>query len=226
MRGVKPPIRTCSTQKSVSITLMHSIKPQIKLIQEPTIVTYRDGFGGRVCPHWGEGTVGLCQGHDRAATYGGDHAMCPVGEGSSCGSALRGVGLFRIEPNTPYVGDHNELLDVAQRVRMTWCPELVSNPANLDRYDTIYLGFPIWWYMTPMIVRAFLGQNVLRGKTAVPFCERTDSSIVKAVSEMREAYFGVDFRNVGMVLGYGCGMPGMARRSRYVQAAYDTERSL
>ena len=74
-------------------------------------------------------------------------------------------------------------------------PELASVPADLSSYDTIYLGFPIWWYTTPMIIRTFLDQNDLTGKTVMPFCTSGGSSLAKAVSEMREAYSSVDVRD-------------------------------
>ena len=48
-------------------------------------------------------------------------------------------------------------------------PSIVKDLDNLNEYDTIYLGFPIWWYQAPTIVNTFLEQHDFSGKIVIPF---------------------------------------------------------
>lgn len=64
-------------------------------------------------------------------------------------------------------------------------PSLSNMPADLDDYDVIYLGFPIWWYQEPMAVDAFLENYDFKGKTIIPFCTSTSSSINESVRSIQ-----------------------------------------
>ena len=48
-------------------------------------------------------------------------------------------------------------------------PAIVNRVENMSQYDTIFVGFPIWWYVAPTIINTFLEQYDLTGKTIVPF---------------------------------------------------------
>ncbi|MEB2847980.1 flavodoxin [Rhizobiales bacterium RZME27] len=80
------------------------------------------------------------------------------------------ASLFRIEPATPYPEDY--ALTVAQARSETqsgYLPPLAQVVADIGRYRTIYLGFPIWGMTVPPVVRSFLRAHDLSGKTVVPF---------------------------------------------------------
>lgn len=64
-------------------------------------------------------------------------------------------------------------------------PEIVNNINNLDLYDTIYLGYPIWWGDVPKIILTFLDTYDLSGKTVIPFCTSGSSSISTSVNTLR-----------------------------------------
>lgn len=66
-------------------------------------------------------------------------------------------------------------------------PELAASPASLDAYDTIFIGYPIWWYDAPMAVVSFLEQYDLSGKTVIPFCTNEGSSIDITLDRIRDA---------------------------------------
>ena len=51
--------------------------------------------------------------------------------------------------------------------------------ADIDEYDTIFVGFPIWWYVTPTIVNTFLENYNLKGKTIIPFATSGGSDMGK-----------------------------------------------
>ena len=48
-------------------------------------------------------------------------------------------------------------------------PAIANRVENMSQYDTIFVGFPIWWYVAPTIINTFLEQYDLTGKTIVPF---------------------------------------------------------
>ena len=85
-----------------------------------------------------------------------------------------GADLFEITPAVPYTKadlnwtDRNsrssvEMADSASR------PAIAGTCANIADYDTVFIGFPIWWYVAPTIVNTFLESCDLTGKTVVPF---------------------------------------------------------
>jgi flavodoxin len=85
-------------------------------------------------------------------------------------AARTGADVFRIDTAEPLPLDHDTLEELAlewqeQGVR----PELKEQVANLADYDTIFLGYPIWWYDLPMPVHSFLDSHDLAGKTVVLF---------------------------------------------------------
>lgn len=56
-------------------------------------------------------------------------------------------------------------------------PEVANMPENLDKYDTIFIGYPIWWDTTPAIINTFLENYNLSDKTIIPFCTSSSDGI-------------------------------------------------
>ena len=75
-----------------------------------------------------------------------------------------------------------EMEDAASR------PELAEKETDLSAYDTVYIGFPIWWYTAPHIINTFIESNDFAGKKVVLFATSGGSSIDKAVTDLRRAY--------------------------------------
>lgn len=65
-------------------------------------------------------------------------------------------------------------------------PALAAKPENLDAYDTIYVGYPIWWFNAPMAIGSFLESYDLSGKTIVPFCTSQDNGIDVSMDYIRK----------------------------------------
>ena len=61
----------------------------------------------------------------------------------------------------------------------------IKNSMDLSKYDTIYLGYPIWWGTNPKIILTFLDSYDLTGKTIIPFCTSGSSGIEKSISDLR-----------------------------------------
>lgn len=82
--------------------------------------------------------------------------------------------LFEIEPTNPYTSEdlnwNNkncrttlEMNDLSSR------PQIKNKLSSIEEYDTIFVGFPIWWYNVPTIINTFLEQYNFENKTIVPF---------------------------------------------------------
>ena len=96
-----------------------------------------------------------------------------------------GADLYEIRPELPYTSKDLDWMNRNSRssVEMN---DPASRPAiaqpvdNLAQYDTILVGFPIWWYVEPRIVDTFLESYDFSGKTMIPFATSGSSSIEKA----------------------------------------------
>ena len=103
--------------------------------------------------------------------------------------------VFRIEPETPYTKDYNEMLQIAQDEQAAnTMPALAANVQALDSYSTIYLGFPTWWGHLPQIVKSFLATHDCTGKTIYPFNTHAGSGFASCLSDLSAACPGADVR--------------------------------
>lgn len=81
-----------------------------------------------------------------------------------------GADLFEIRAVKPYPDDYLETVEQARQERDSgYAPALESKVSNIDDYDTVFLGFPIWGETTPPVIRAFLAAHDLSGKILIPF---------------------------------------------------------
>lgn len=64
----------------------------------------------------------------------------------------------------------------------------IEGDIDISSYDTIYVGFPIWWYIEPRIILSFLDKHDLSRKTLIPFCTSGGSSIAKAENHLSSLY--------------------------------------
>lgn len=82
-----------------------------------------------------------------------------------------GADLFRIEPVVPYPTEYTPCTEVAREEKDNNArPAIVSKVENWADYDTVFIGCPVWWWTTPMIICTFAESYDFKGKTVVPFC--------------------------------------------------------
>ena len=82
-----------------------------------------------------------------------------------------GANIFRIEPVVPYPTDYTECTEVAQEEKNNNArPTIADEVKNWEQYDTVFIGCPVWWWTTPMIICTFAESYDFKGKTVVPFC--------------------------------------------------------
>lgn len=78
--------------------------------------------------------------------------------------------LFEIEPGTPYPEDYFQTVEQAKQERAHGTlPALKNNIGDFARYETVYLGFPIWGTSVPPVVQTFLSTHDLAGKLLISF---------------------------------------------------------
>ena len=80
-------------------------------------------------------------------------------------------------------------------------PEIAGTCANIADYDTVFVGFPIWWYVAPTIVNTFLESCDLTGKTVVPFATSGGSGMGRTVDELRKLCPNANWKAGKMVNG-------------------------
>lgn len=99
-----------------------------------------------------------------------------------------GGDLFSIRVTDPYPSDWDDCLARANEERGADArPELVENVENLEQYDTVFLGYPNWWYGVPMALLSFLEQNDLSGKQVYLFCSHGTGGLANSVELITEA---------------------------------------
>ena len=85
-----------------------------------------------------------------------------------------GADLYQIRPEEPYTSADLDWMDKKSRSTLEMndpdCRPAVAEPVrNMEQYDTVLVGFPIWWYVEPRIVDTFLENYDFAGKTMIPF---------------------------------------------------------
>ena len=99
-----------------------------------------------------------------------------------------GGDLFSIRVTDPYPSDWDACLACANEERGDNArPKLRENVENPDQYDTVFLGYPNWWYGVPMALLSFLEQNDLSGKDVYLFCSHGTGGLANSVEQITGA---------------------------------------
>ena len=108
-------------------------------------------------------------------------------------AAVAGADLHEIKPAQPYTDADLDWRDKQSRSTVEM-KDKNSRPAITDKlkdmqdYDVVYVGFPIWWYTAPTIINTFMEAYDFKGKTVIPFATSGGSSIKKACEDLKAAY--------------------------------------
>lgn len=100
---------------------------------------------------------------------------------------LVGGDIFEVRPATPYPGDYDATTVQAKKEKEAkYNPPLTANMDNLQTYDVIFIGYPVWWRSIPPPIRTFLVENNLAGKTIIPFCTHAGSGKAQSTDDIIE----------------------------------------
>lgn len=100
-----------------------------------------------------------------------------------------GADLFEIKPAVPYTQADLNWMDKHSRSSVEMNdpksrPAIAGMPADLGAYDTVFVGFPIWWYVAPTIINTFLESYDFSGKTVVLFATSGGSGMGETLKKL------------------------------------------
>ncbi len=110
-----------------------------------------------------------------------------------------GGDLHEIQPEKPYTSADLDWRNKSSRssVEMndkSFRPPVANRVENMEEYDVIYVGFPIWWYVAPTIINTFLESYDLNGKTIVPFATSGGSGMGGTNRELKNSCKGAELK--------------------------------
>ena len=114
-------------------------------------------------------------------------------------AAVAGADLHEIKPAQPYTDADLDWRDKQSRSTVEMKdknsrPAITDKLKNMQDYDVVYVGFPIWWYTAPTIINTFMEAYDFKGKTVIPFATSGGSSIKKACEDLKAAYPNVTWK--------------------------------
>ena len=114
-------------------------------------------------------------------------------------AAAAGADLYEIQPEEPYTPADLNWMDKKSRSTVEMndpkCrPAIAEAVEDMEQYDTVWVGFPVWWYVEPRIVDTFLESYDFAGKKMIPFATSGGSGIQKAEKSLREHCPAADWK--------------------------------
>ncbi len=117
-----------------------------------------------------------------------------------------GADLFEIKPKVPYSSADLNWMDKKSRSSVEMNdpssrPEIAEKLHNMADYDTVFIGFPIWWYVAPHIINTFVESYDFDRKTLVPFATSGGSGMGRTVDELKKLCPGANWKAGKMMNG-------------------------
>ncbi len=98
-----------------------------------------------------------------------------------------GSDIFEIMAVDPYPSDYDVVVEQARKeLRKEYRPKLKTKVENMESYNVVFVGYPIWWGTIPMPVATFLSEYDFSGKTIIPFCTHGGSGLGRSVTDIKE----------------------------------------
>ena len=106
---------------------------------------------------------------------------------------ITGSPIARILPAQPYTADDVDWVNEQSRctqehLNQTLRPAITPLDVDFSQYDTVFIGFPIWWHEEPAVIRTFLDNTDLKGKELYPFCTSYESPMSEADATLQKGY--------------------------------------
>lgn len=101
--------------------------------------------------------------------------------------------LFNIELKTPYPSNYDDQTKLAkEELKNGTLPPLKSKVENIDKYDIVFIGTPVWWGTASTPVRTFVSENNLTGKKVIPFITHGGGGEDKTITDLTTLCKGCD----------------------------------
>lgn len=103
---------------------------------------------------------------------------------------VSGADIFEIKPEIPYTSADLNWMDKKSRSSMEMNdpssrPAIAERLPDMEKYDIIFVGFPIWWYVAPTIINTFLESYNFSGKTIIPFATSGGSNLGRTNDKLK-----------------------------------------
>ena len=110
-----------------------------------------------------------------------------------------GADLHEIQPEVPYTDadlnwNNKKSRSSIEMEDKSFRPAIANKVDNMAQYETVFVGFPIWWYVAPTIINTFLEQYDLMGKTVVPFATSGMSGMGNTNKELKSSCPGAKLK--------------------------------
>lgn len=106
--------------------------------------------------------------------------------------------IFEIEPVEKYTDEDlrwpsRNNRSYIEMKNKRYRPRILNKLKNVDEYDKIFLGFPVWYYTAPTIINTFLEENNLTGKDVYVFITSGVNSVDKSFNDLKKSYPNISF---------------------------------
>jgi len=116
---------------------------------------------------------------------------------------VTGADCFEIVAEKSYDMAYAPLCDLAKEEQQNGeLPAFKGGIDNIDDYDTIFIGGPIWWGTYPQVMFSFFSKYDLNGKTIIPFTTHEGSGMGSVVSDLKKAYPKATFKKALSIYGH------------------------
>ncbi len=117
-----------------------------------------------------------------------------------------GADLHEIKPAVPYTKADLDWMNKQSRSSVEMSdlssrPEISGRVENMDEYDVVFVGFPIWWYVAPTIINTFLENYDLTGKTIILFATSGGSGFGKTAEKLADSCKGAVIKGEKLLNG-------------------------
>ena len=131
-----------------------------------------------------------------------------------------GAELYEIKPAVPYTSADLDWQNKSSRSSVEMGdkssrPAIADSDAHIGEYDTIFLGFPIWWYVAPTIINTFLEKYDFSGKTVILFATSGSSGFGNTAAELKPSVSASTVIKEGKLLN---GNPSVDELKKWVES--------
>ena len=116
-------------------------------------------------------------------------------------ASKNGSEIFEIVPEKAYPKNYRECTNVAKDEQRKNARPAYKGDIDTSGYDTIYIGYPIWWGDLPMVCYTFLEKHDLSGKTLVPFCTHEGSGLSGTDGNIKRLYKNITMKTALVMRG-------------------------
>ena len=105
--------------------------------------------------------------------------------------------IFEIEPSIPYTSEDLDWTNKNSRTSIEMNDKSsrpsIKGSCDISKYDTVIIGFPVWWYTAPTIINTFIESNNFDGKKVYIFVTSGSSTVDGSFSDLKEKYPDINF---------------------------------